>query len=251
MIDRSRRLPRPAQPTRHPTHRMTGLLIVATSGLIAGSLHVLSGPDHLAAIAPLAADSRRSSWRSGFQWGVGHTSGVLLVGVAILLLRGMLPLDGLSSFSERIVGVALIGVGLWGLRRAARARLHLHAHQHDGSVHAHVHVHGTDQKHAPRSEPAPSHVHVHASLLFGVLHGLAGSSHVFGILPALAFPTRTESVTYLAFYGLGTIVAMTLFSSAVGLFAFYARARAAMLYRGMLYACSIAAVIVGCAWLVI
>lgn len=227
---------------------MTGLAIIATSGLIAGSLHVLSGPDHLAAIAPLAADSRRSVWRAGFQWGIGHTSGVILVGLAILLLRGLLPLERLSSISERLVGVALIGVGLWGLQRAMRTHLHLHAHDHGGSVHTHVHVHGSDHGHVPAA--ATRHDHVHASFLFGVLHGLAGSSHFFGVLPALALPTRTESVAYLAAYGVGTVLAMTVFSSVVGAVGTYTRGRAADAYRGLLYACSIAALLVGGMWLV-
>jgi sulfite exporter TauE/SafE len=227
---------------------MTGLFIVATSGLIAGSLHVLSGPDHLAAVAPLAADSRRSVWRSGFQWGIGHTGGVVLVGLAILVLRDLLPLERLSSASERIVGVALIGVGLWGIRRAMRTHLHLHAHDHGGHVHTHVHVHGADRGHAPAS--TSRHDHVHASFLFGVLHGLAGSSHFFGVLPALALPTQVESVTYLAAYGLGTVTAMTAFSSVVGMVGHHARSRAGDVYRALLYACSVAAVLVGGWWLV-
>ncbi len=32
---------------------MTGLVVPALSGLAAGFIHVLSGPDHLAAVAPL------------------------------------------------------------------------------------------------------------------------------------------------------------------------------------------------------
>ena len=32
--------------------------------------------------------------------------------------------------------------------------------------------------------------HAHASFCLGVLHGVAGSSHFFGVLPALALPMR-------------------------------------------------------------
>ena len=56
------------------------------AGLAAGLLHVFSGPDHLAAVAPLAADERsRPQWRAGLQWGLGHTVGVLLIAGLLLL----------------------------------------------------------------------------------------------------------------------------------------------------------------------
>jgi sulfite exporter TauE/SafE len=232
---------------------MIGGLVVSTSGLIAGALHVLAGPDHLAAIAPLAADSRRSLWRSGLLWGVGHTGGVLVVGALVLALRGLLPIDHLSAVSERVVGIALIVVGLWGLRRAVRARLHVHAHDHDGAAHTHVHVHDETHRHQPDRAGlgADAHDHVHASFLFGVLHGFAGSSHVFGILPALALPTRAASVTYMVAYGIGTVVAMTIFSSCIGLAAARARSYGVVFYRTLLYACSAAAIVVGGVWLLV
>jgi ABC-type nickel/cobalt efflux system permease component RcnA len=229
---------------------MIGTFVIATSGAVAGALHVLSGPDHLAAVAPLAADSRRAVWRSGLVWGLGHTGGVLLVGVLIVLLRNLLPLERLSSMSERIVGVALVGVGLWGLRRALRLRVHVHAHEHDGTRHAHVHAHDRAHRHAPAATThGGGHDHVHASLGFGILHGLAGSSHFFGVLPALALPTQTASLTYLAAFGAGTVLAMTAFSSLVGFAAARARHGGTHLYRGLLYACSAGAIVVGGIWL--
>lgn len=226
---------------------MTGVL-TALAGLAAGTVHVLSGPDHLAAVAPLAADARRAQWRTGLAWGLGHTTGVLLVGTAALLLRDLLPIDAVASWSERIVGAALVAVGLWGLRRAFGMRVHVHAHSHGGAAHAHVHVHAgaaaEGEVHA-----AQGHDHTHASFAFGVLHGLAGSAHIFGILPALALPTRAASFTYLASYGAGTIAAMTAFSSIVGLVGARARHGGARAIRGLLYACSSAAIVVGAVWL--
>ena len=60
-------------------------MFAVVAGLAAGLLHVFSGPDHLAAIAPLAADGDRGQWRAGLQWGIGHTTGVLLIGLLLLL----------------------------------------------------------------------------------------------------------------------------------------------------------------------
>ena len=226
------------------------MIVIAAAGLAAGMVHVLAGPDHLAAVAPLAADSDRRRWRAGLLWGLGHTGGVLTVGLLVLLLRGTLPIDAISSWSERLVGCALIGVGLWGTRRALATRVHTHVHTHGGSTHAHVHFHASGAVGHLAVERPVAHEHTHASFAFGVLHGLAGSSHVLGILPALALPSQGASLAYLVSYGIGNVTAMTLFSSAVGLLASRAHLGGFRLYQGLLATCSFAAIVVGIAWLI-
>ncbi len=47
-------------------------MTLAFAGLVAGFVHVLSGPDHLAAIAPYAVDGKSRAWRTGVRWGLGH-----------------------------------------------------------------------------------------------------------------------------------------------------------------------------------
>jgi len=165
------------------------------------------------------------------------------------VLRELLPLEALSSWGERLVGVVLIGIGLWGFRRALGLRVHVHAHKHDGMSHEHVHVHAGGAEHAHAPGLALPHSHTHAAFAVGVLHGLAGSSHLLGILPALAFPTRAESIAYLAAFGVATIFAMTAFAAAMGLIAGRARSGGADFYRNLLYACSAAAIFVGGVWL--
>src|SRR4051812_24732234 len=71
----------------------------AILGLSAGLGHVFSGPDHLTAIAPLAMKNPRRSWIAGAQWGLGHSTGVFVVGLLSLLLRDMLPQELISSWS--------------------------------------------------------------------------------------------------------------------------------------------------------
>lgn len=201
------------------------------AGVAAGLLHVVSGPDHLAAIAPLASDRERGQWLTGLQWGIGHTLGVVLIAALLLLLKEQLPLNAVSDYSERLVGASLIMIGAWGFRRAWVLK---------GSSVARL-----------RSPGAEAHSHTHAgpSFSLGALHGLAGSSHLFGVLPALAFPSRAASVLYLAGFGLGAIAAMTAFSAAVGLLS--ARLdRRSRRYSGVLYASSAVALVVGGVWLV-
>lgn len=224
-------------------------MITTLAGFFAGAVHVLAGPDHLTAVAPLAVRGHRRAWRTGMSWGLGHVAGVAVVGGLALGFRTVIPVDLISSWSERLVGVVLIGIGVWGLRRAWRSHVHAHEHTHDGQrhVHLHVHVHGP---HAPHEEAAP-HDHSHAAFGMGVLHGLAGSSHFFGILPALALPSTALAAAYLAAFGLGTIGAMVVFSSLAGLAARRSLARSQSAYRGLMGACSMAAVIVGCVWLAV
>ena len=222
-------------------------MIATLSGLVAGLIHVFSGPDHLAAVAPISLDQRQWGWRTGFRWGLGHASGVILVGVLSLLLRELLPVTWLSSWAERLVGLVLIGIGLWGIRKAFTNRVHTHEHVHDGRSHRHVHVHGPPSAH-PHPE-AKDHVHTHAAFAVGTLHGLAGSSHFLGVLPALAFPSRFQAVGYLAAYGVGTVLAMAAFSSVVSLAANKLAFSGARAYRTLMGGCSTAAVVIGAYWI--
>ena len=192
------------------------------AGIAAGLLHVVSGPDHLAAVAPLASNRERGQWLTGLQWGVGHTTGVLLIATLLLLLKDQLPLDAISVYSERLVGASLIAIGGWGVWRAFRQHQQPHCH---------------------------SHTHAGTSFSMGAIHGLAGSSHLFGILPALAFPSRTSSVLYLGGFALGAIAGMTAFSTAVGLVS-SSLSRRSRSYAGLLYATSAIALVVGGVWLV-
>ena len=219
-------------------------MISVFTGLMAGTFHVLSGPDHLAAVAPLATSGHRHAWTTGLRWGLGHSTGVILVGLLSLLLRDLIPIDLISGWSERLVGVLLIGIGFWGLRKTFSNQLHAHEHIHGEERHLHLHLHAPGEKHN-----VITHQHTHAAFGIGTLHGLAGSSHFLAVLPALAFHDTFEAVSYLVFYGLGTIMAMTSFSSIVGLGAARFEIGGVKAYRGMMLACSIAAFATGGYWL--
>lgn len=220
-------------------------MIPIVAGLVAGAAHVLAGPDHLTAIAPLAVCRPQRAWLPGVRWGLGHSTGVGLVGVLALALRGLIPVEWLSSWGERAVGVMLFGIGLWALRGALRTHIHAHEHEHDGERHVHFHIH----RHRHGHEAAAAHWHAHAAFGIGVLHGLAGSSHFLGVLPALALPTTMAAAAYLVAFALGTIGAMAAFSWGVGRLAAGSVRRGVSLYRGLMGACALAAMGVGGFWL--
>ncbi|MCX7872327.1 MAG: sulfite exporter TauE/SafE family protein [Verrucomicrobiae bacterium] len=220
------------------------MILAGLSGLLAGTVHVVSGPDHLAAVAPLALDSKSGAWRVGLKWGFGHASGVIVIGLLSVLLRGILPIDLLSGWAERFVGIVLIGIGLWGLKRAYSAHVHEHPHDHEETTHSHFHIHLDREKH----EEKP-HIHTHTAFAIGTIHGLAGSSHFLGVLPALAFPSHTHAVAYLMAYGIGTICSMIIFSSVIGeLSRKYANATLKF-YKFSMSTLSVVAIGVGIVWL--
>jgi sulfite exporter TauE/SafE len=216
-------------------------VLTIVTGALAGFVHVLTGPDHLAAVTPMAVAGRQRGWVSGWTWGFGHASGVVLVAMLAVLLRDVLPpVEAISAWSERIVGAALIAVGLWALRRSTQMRTATHAH---GVVsHRHLHI-----------ESGPAWLrrlgHPHASFCLGVLHGVAGSSHFFGVLPALALPSMAASMTYILAFGAGTVAAMTGFAAAVGTAALRLP-HDALLQRVMMVAAAVLAITVGTVWLV-
>src|SRR3954463_11504383 len=105
-------------------------MLTLVTGVLAGLFHVLSGPDHLAAVAPLAAADRERGWIAGWTWGIGHASGVIIVAMSAVLLRDVLPpVPAISAWSERLVGGALIAIGLWALLRSLRIGSAAHVHR--------------------------------------------------------------------------------------------------------------------------
>ena len=216
-------------------------MLILVTGLLAGFFHVLSGPDHLAAVAPLAVADRSRSWLAGWTWGIGHASGVVVIALLAVLLRGVLPpIDAISAWSERLVGAALIGIGIWALRRSTRIRPSTHVH----GTHAHQHLH---------VQRGPGWMrrlgHAHASFCLGVLHGIAGSSHFFGVLPALALPTTGASLIYISAFGVGTVGAMTAFAAAVGVGTLRVK-NGAVAHRVMMAAAATLAIVAGGVWLI-
>jgi hypothetical protein len=156
-------------------------VLVFLSGLFAGSLHVLSGPDHVAAIAPLAMRTAGARRALGAVWGVGHGGGVALWLVLAAFFRTgwsyQLPAEAL----EALVGVALMALGTFSFFRRD---------------------HGAPGVAEARARPGRV-----AALLLGALHGSAGASHLLALLPTLGLPTPGV-VSYAAGYLLAGVLAM-------------------------------------------
>jgi hypothetical protein len=227
------------------------LLLILGSGLLAGAVHVVTGADHLAALLPLSIGRRRGAWILGARWGVGHSLGVLLIGAQATALKQRFDLGLVETWGERFVGVLLIAIGLLGLRRALRLTLHAHPHDHDGESHAHLHLHtGSEKAHGRGSHAGMVPGHGHTAFFAGTLHGVAGTAHLLGVLPALALPGPLASGAYLLAFAAGTVATMAGFAAFVG----ESSARMApgpALLRPLLCVASVVTVAVGTAWLVL
>lgn len=216
------------------------------TGLVAGVLHVLSGPDHLAAVLPFAVSSPRRAARIGLFWGVGHGLGVVILGGVFLLTRQFLPIEELSAGAEILVGVLLVGLGLWAIRRSRVLVVHTHPHDHDADGgHAHPHVHLKDPTVGkPSHEEHGTHLgHHHSTFGFGFLHGVAGLGHLVVASPLVALGFASAGA-YLGAYLVGGVAAMTVFALVVG----SALRRPAWIPTG-LAAAGVTSVLVGLFWL--
>ena len=67
-------------------------MLLILTGLSAGALHVLSGPDHLAVVAPLVAEKPSKGLQLGFKWGLGH-------GLGVSVCQGRIPVSGIPFWA--------------------------------------------------------------------------------------------------------------------------------------------------------
>jgi len=267
-------------------------MLTFVTGFIASMAHVVTGPDHMAAVTPLAIDSQKKSWIIGFSWGLGHTAGMLLIGMLFVLFKEFLPIEAISEHSETVIGFLLIGIGSWALVRTYLRHKHgnkPHAHFHTTPylyTHIHKHSHGFKPvtEHEHDGKPAHTHNHDHGSILFtkadhvhehdeghghshmhtgkvkenaltafgiGIIHGFAGFSHLFALLPSLALPTVTASVIYITAFASGTILTMVIFAFILGLVAFRSVVKDKHVFlQWFTFGGAILAIAVGVLWLI-
>ncbi len=177
---------------------------VILTGILAGLIHVLSGADHLIAMAPSAINSPKIALQNSFSWGLGHSSGVVLLTVLAIFIKDITPLNNFSNIAELLVGISLLFVGVYAIKNSFQLSIHTHSHKHEnGIAHRHYHFHIKEQKN--------NNKHSHALTGIGLLHGIAGGSHFLAILPAFAL-SLTNACAYLISYLIGSLISMNLFT---------------------------------------
>ncbi len=186
-------------------------------GFLIGMQHALEA-DHLAAVGTLASGTghtKKSLALRGAAWGLGHSLTLFAICAAVILL-GLTLTERTAAAFEFAVGVMLVLLGFDVIRRMRARRIHFHVHSHhNGRPHLHAHSHaGAETPHGrdPHDHRHPAGFPLRA-LVIGLVHGAAGSA---GLL-ALAVAATREPWTaagYVAVFGLGSILGMTVLTLA-------------------------------------
>jgi hypothetical protein len=163
-------------------------------GFVLGLRHALDA-DHLAAISTIVSERRSlpSSLLIGASWGFGHTLALLIAGVVVLLLRYHIT-DRTAHVFELCVGVMLVCLGANVLRTLV------------GRVASHTHNHPTAAAHW-RSDGWL----LARPLVIGMVHGLAGSAPLL-LLTLTAMSSPVAAFAYIAVFGVGSMMGMTITS---------------------------------------
>ena len=244
------------------TSQKTFSLISFLTGFIASIQHVVTGPDHMAAVTPLAIDTRKKSWLVGLGWGMGHTIGMLLIGGLFILFKELLPINSIAKYSDQIIGILLIVIGSWsvirtylryrnGNKETIHTHTHTHPHAHNESEHSHVHLHvgSTTHEHKHHQKKLVKNKSF-AAFSIGIVHGCSEFNHLLALLPTLALPTIKQSIWYVIAFALGTVTVMISFAFIMGLIAHRSEIRNQDKFLKIFtYTGGAAAIVIGIIWL--
>jgi ABC-type nickel/cobalt efflux system permease component RcnA len=223
------------------------------AGIIAAALHVISGPDHLAAVTPFAIESKKKAWKVGLLWGIGHLVGMLLIGVLFLFFKKFIPIEKISEHSEKLVGFVLIILGIWifvRIFKEEKNHRHMHVHSEENPlIHKHSHLHNSEKTHNHK-HPNLKQGNI-ASLSVGFLHGLAGIAHFLLFLPVIGFESKLDSSQYIIGFGIGTLLAMISFAFVIGkISSFSKQDHNDSFFKGIRLSGGLFAFIIGIYWIV-
>ncbi|KAF9621432.1 hypothetical protein IFM89_021471 [Coptis chinensis] len=185
----------------------TELLSSAWTGFFAGCLHTLSGPDHLAALAPLSIGARLESAAVGALWGCGHDAGQVIFGLLFLLLKDRLHIEIIQTWGTRVVGLTLLVIGAMGIKEASEVPAPCVALENgECDVSA---LESLENTTVGKKKIG------FATFATGIIHGLQPDALMM-VLPALALPSRLAGAAFLGMFLLGTVFSMGSYTVFIG-----------------------------------
>ncbi|XP_051132852.1 uncharacterized protein LOC127252631 [Andrographis paniculata] len=228
-------------------HRLfrSELLSSAWTGFFAGCLHTLSGPDHLAALAPLSIGrTRMESAAVGALWGCGHDAGQVLFGLIFLLLKDKLHIEIIRNWGTRVVGFTLLVIGAMGIREASEVPVPCVAME-NGECDV------SEYEKLTTAAPAVGKKKKigFATFATGIVHGLQPDALMM-ILPALALPSRVAGAAFLVMFLVGTVMAMGSYTVFIGSCSEALKDRIPRITEKLTWASSLIAIALGLAILV-
>jgi len=151
---------------------------------------------------------RQNIWSVGrmvgfcVRWAVGHAA--VLMGLATLFIFAKFELPAIIPLlAEKLIGVLLVGLGVWILWTLWQHKITLETHSHDDITHTHLKKTGQQHKN-------------HQPVLVGIVHGLAGSAPVLAIIPALKTNNAWLGLAYVGLFSLGVLTTMLVFGCFLG-----------------------------------
>lgn len=220
----------------------TEFLSSAWTGFFAGCLHTLSGPDHLAALAPLSIGRTRiESAVVGALWGCGHDAGQMIFGLLFLLLKDRLHIEVIRTWGTRVVGITLLIIGGMGIREASEVVTPCVAHENeecDVSI-----IETMETTSSVRKKIG------FATFATGIVHGLQPDALMM-ILPALALPSRLAGAAFLCMFLVGTVFAMGTYTVFIGSCSQALKERVPRITEKLTWAASFLAIFMGLAILI-
>ncbi|XP_065025344.1 chloroplast protein FOR GROWTH AND FERTILITY 2-like [Musa acuminata AAA Group] len=217
----------------------TELLTSAWTGFFAGCLHTLSGPDHLAALAPLSIGrSRIESAIVGALWGCGHDAGQVIFGLLFLTLKDRLHIEIIRTWGTRVVGFTLLIIGALGIREASEVPTPCVALDNGECLAEPLDASSSGKKQIG-----------FATFATGIVHGLQPDALMM-ILPALALPSRVAGAAFLCMFLVGTVFAMGSYTVFIGTCTEALKERVPRITEKLTWAASLVAISMGLAILI-
>ncbi|ONK55871.1 uncharacterized protein A4U43_C10F1820 [Asparagus officinalis] len=218
------------------------LLSSAWTGFFAGCLHTLSGPDHLAALAPLSIGRTRvESAVVGALWGCGHDAGQVIFGLLFLLLKDSLHIEVIRTWGTRVVGLTLLVIGAMGIKEASEVPTPCVALE-NGECDASI---DEPLTYVPSGKKKIGF----ATFATGIVHGLQPDALMM-VLPALALPSRLAGAAFLGMFLVGTVLAMGSYTVFIGSCSQALKERVPRITEKLTWAASILAISMGVAILI-
>ncbi|KAL2537793.1 high-affinity nickel-transport family protein [Forsythia ovata] len=218
------------------------LLSSAWTGFFAGCLHTLSGPDHLAALAPLSIGcTRMESAAVGALWGCGHDAGQVIFGLLFLLLKDRLHIEVIRTWGTLVVGFTLLVIGAMGIKEASEVPapcVALENGECDVSIYEALENPSIGKKKIG-----------FATFATGIVHGLQPDALMM-ILPALALPSRLAGAAFLCMFLVGTVIAMGSYTVFIGSCSQALKERVPRITEKLTWASSLVAIALGLALLI-
>ncbi|KAF4676292.1 hypothetical protein FOL47_006448 [Perkinsus chesapeaki] len=233
------------------------------------------------------------SFELGIAWGAGHGLGVGVLAVLIFAIKDITKIQFLDKYMDLAVGVTIIIIGFVAIYEAkSYSKLHHHNHSVECS-HACDHEHAVekdvehigecpkesdalceeesdecDTRSTSAGEPccaasqalaeAASSGRGQASLIWltlttGVIHGLSGCGHIFGILPALALHRWQLFCGYIVTFCIGCCIGMGAFCVLISAASksLVQRFQRPELPSDLAFWCGVVAVIFGIVWVTV